>query len=133
LSKTKVVPIYNYLYLKDEQVETIKSYDKWEQNEAFSHVDQNIACQLKPRITEAAFFKMLMLVKRDPWNAIEYFYVPDEDFIYFDSVDELPDLIEETTTNWDKYQHIVENAYKKACERYTTEAVLKRMIQETRG
>ena len=132
LSKTKVVPIFNQLYLKDDQVKTVKTYDKWEQNKAFSHVDEKIACQLKPRITEAALFKMLMLVKRDPWNAIEYFYEPGKDFIYFDSNDELPDLIHETTTNWENYQHIVENAYKKAYNNYTTDALLDRMIEETR-
>ena len=75
---------------------------------------------------------MLMLVKRDPWNAIEYWYEPDKEFIYFDSNEELPDLIHETTTNWEKYEHIVENAFKKAYNNYTTEALLKRMIKETR-
>tara|TARA_Y100000310_G_scaffold110457_1_gene108850 strand:+ start:1558 stop:2544 length:987 start_codon:yes stop_codon:yes gene_type:complete len=132
LSKTKVVPIFNQLYLKDNQAEMIKTYDGWEQNKAFTNIDQKIACQLKPRITEAAFFKMLMLVKKDPWNAIEFFYEPNKDFIYFDSNDELPDLIAETTTNWEKYQHIVESAYRKAMKNYTTEAVLERMIKETR-
>ena len=132
LSKTKVVPIFNQLYLKDNQIELIKSYDRWNENKAFTNLDSKVACQLKPRITEAAFFKMLMLVKRDPWNAIEYFYEPDKEFIYFDSNDELPELIEETTKNWHKYEHIVQNAYNKAMKNYTTEAVLDRMIRETR-
>ena len=75
---------------------------------------------------------MLMLVKRDPWNAIEYWYEPDKDFIYFDSVEELPDLIADITNNWDDYQSILENAYNKAYNNYTTEALLARMVRETR-
>ena len=132
LSQTKVMPIYNQLYLHKKHLDSIKKYDGWEDNKAFSNIEEQIACQVKPRITEAGLFKMLMLVKRDPWNAIEYWYEPDKEFIYFDSNEELPDLIHETTTNWEKYEHIVENAFKKAYNNYTTEALLKRMIKETR-
>jgi hypothetical protein len=132
LSQTKIVPIFNQLYLHDKHIAHIKSYDHWQENKAFSHLEQKMAPQLKPRITEAALFKMLMLVKRDPWNAIEYWYEPDKDFIYFDSVEELPDLIADITNNWDDYQSILENAYNKAFNNYTTEALLARMIRETR-
>ena len=132
LSQTKVVPIYNQLYIHDQHIKNIKRYDNWEANRAWSHIDEKRAPQLKPRVTEAALFKMLMLVKRDPWNLIEYWYEPGKDFIYFDSIEELEDLIAETTTNWEKYQPIVENAYKKAAANYTTEAILERMITQAR-
>ena len=113
-------------------MKNLKRYDNWEANRAWSHIDEKRAPQLKPRVTEAALFKMLMLVKRDPWNLIEYWYEPGKDFIYFDSIEELEDLIAETTTNWEKYQPIVENAYKKAAANYTTEAILERMITQAR-
>ncbi len=132
LSQTKVVPIYNQLYLHDNHIQNIKKYDNWEKNRAWSHLNEKRAPQLKPRVTEAALFKMLMLVKRDPWNLIEYWYNPNEDFIYFDSNDELEELIYETTHNWENYQHIVENAYKKAVDNYTTEPILKRIITQVR-
>jgi hypothetical protein len=132
LSETKVVPLYNYLFPHDNHIKNIKKYDNWELNEAWSHLDQKIVPQLKPRVTEAALFKMLMLVKRDPWNVIEHWFEPDKDFLYFDSNDELEDLIRETTTNIDKYQHIVESAYKKAYENYTTEPLLDMMVKNRR-
>ena len=128
LSKTKVVPIVNHLFLHDKHIENIKNYDGWQENKAFSHIDQKIACQLKPRIVEAAFFKMLMLVKKDPWNAIEYFYEPEKEFLYYEDESELPDMINEITNNWGKYKFIVDNAYQRAINNYTTEAVLDTMM-----
>lgn len=132
LSKTRTVPIVNHLFLHDAHIKHIKSYDDWQSNKAFSHLDDNIACQLKPRITEAAFFKMLMLVKRDPWNAIELFFEPGKEFLYYTEETELPSMIEDANKNWDKYKPIVDAAYTKAMENYTTEKVLDRMMRETR-
>ena len=132
LSETKVVPIYNQLYIHDDHVRNIKQYEGWEQNEAWSHIDENRGPQLKPRVTEAALFKMLMIVKRDPWNLIEYWYEPDKDFLYFDTNEEMEEMIDEISNNWENYQHIVENAYEKAYNNYTTEPLLKRMITNAR-
>ena len=133
LSQTKVLPIYNQLYLHNDHVKNIKNYDRWEENKAWSHLDQKIAPQLKPRVTEAALFKMLMLVKKDPWNLIERWFEPNKDFIYFNSNDELEDLIRETTNNMDKYQHIVESAYKKAYDNYTTEPLFDMILKNRRN
>lgn len=129
LSKTKVVPIVNHLFLHDEHIKNIKQYDGWQDNKAFSHIDEKIACQLKPRIVEAALFKMLMLVKKDPWNAIEFFYEPEKEFLYYEDESELPDMIREITNNWEKYKFIVDNAYERAINNYTTEAVLDTMMR----
>ena len=129
LSETKIVPIVNHLFLHDDQIENIKKYDRWQDNKAFSHLEEKIACQVKPRIVEAGFFKMLMLVKKDPWNAIEYFYEPETEFLYYEDEDELPKMIKEISSNWDKYKFIVDNAYKRAVNNYTTEAVLDTMMK----
>tara|TARA_Y100000310_G_scaffold30140_1_gene28666 strand:+ start:2275 stop:3285 length:1011 start_codon:yes stop_codon:yes gene_type:complete len=129
LSQTRTIPIYNQLYLHNNHIENIKKTDHWEKNEAWSHLHENRCPQLKPRVTEAAMFKMLMLVKRDPWNLIEHWYEPDKDFIYFDSNEELSEMIEDVNKNYEKYKPIVENAYNKAIKNYTTEALLKRMVE----
>lgn len=124
LSKTKIVPIVNHIFLHDEHIRNIKKYEGWQDNKAFSNIEDRIACQLKPRITEAGIFKMLMLVKKDPWNAIEYFYEPEKQFLYYEDEKELPEMISEISNNWEKYSHIVDNAYDRAINNYTTEAVL---------
>jgi spore maturation protein CgeB len=71
-----------------------------------------------------------MLVKRDPWNAIEFFYEPEKEFLYYDDEEELPGLIEKISSNWNDYKHIVDNAYDKAMKNFTTEAVLRKMIED---
>jgi spore maturation protein CgeB len=71
----------------------------------------------------------LMLVKRDPWNAIEFFYEPEKEFLYYEDESELPDMIREITNNWEKYKFIVDNAYERAINNYTTEAVLDTMMR----
>lgn len=129
LNKTRAIPIYNQLYLHDNHVENIKTNKNWKQNAAWSHIDQNICPQLKPRCTEAAFFRMLMVVKKDPWNLIEYWFEPGKDFIYFDKNEELEDILEDVNKNYEKYEPIVENAFNKAVNNYTTEKLLKRMAE----
>lgn len=128
LSQTKIVPISNQLYLHENHVDNIKKYDNWKQNEAWSNVDNLLAPQLKPRVVEAGLFKVLMLVKRDEWNAIEHWYTPDEDFLYYADAKDLETMIEEISNNWNKYTHIVNNAFKKAISIFTTKSMLDRMV-----
>jgi hypothetical protein len=129
LSKTKTIPIQNQLYMKEGQIDNIKQHQDWELNKAFEGVEEtNIICQIKPRVVEAAFFKVLMLVKKDNWNAIEFLYEPEKEFLYYDDEKDLPDMISEITKNWENYKHIVDNAYNRAMKEYTTEATLARMV-----
>jgi len=84
--------------------------------------------QLKSRPFESAFSKTLMLVLKDDYNVIEEWFTPDEDFIYFDTQEGLEELISETTKNYSNYTHIVENAYNKAVNEYTTEKFIEKYI-----
>ena len=61
---------------------------------------------------------------------IEYFFKPDEDFIYFDKYEELPGIIKEVTNNWDDYSGIIDSAYEKAVSSYTCQKLFKHMSQE---
>jgi len=60
-----------------------------------------------------------MLVKRDPWNVIEYWFEPDKEFVYYDNEEDLPEIINEILSNWQDYEQIVENAFDKAINNYT--------------
>lgn len=84
--------------------------------------------QLKSRPFEAAFSKTLMLVLKDDFNVIEEWFTPDEDFIYFNTQNELEELIHETTQNYSNYLYIIENAYNKAINEYTTEKFIEKYI-----
>jgi len=84
--------------------------------------------QLKSRPFEAAFSKTLMLVLKDEYNVIEEWFTPGEDFIYFDTQEGLAELIETTTKNYSDYSNIIESAYNKAVNEYTTEKFIEKYI-----
>jgi hypothetical protein len=76
--------------------------------------------QTKSRYFEAAFCKSLILMYRDNWNLIEEWFTPNIDFIYWNNESELRDLVIDASNNYEKYLPIIENAYNKAINNYTT-------------
>lgn len=127
ISKTKISICFNSFEVRSIQdLNNVKSRPHWEKNEAFKHVDDlGIIPQFKSRCNEAAFCKTLNLVQRDPWNVIELFYETDE-FVYFDSVEELPEIISNILSNWENYVPIIEKAFLKSMK-YTTENLYKQI------
>jgi hypothetical protein len=124
VSQTKISICFNTVEIRNDQKHYVKSRKDWWKNKAFSHIDtNNLIPQFKSRCNEAAFCKTLNLVMRDSWNIIENYYDKDE-FVYFDTIEELPNKIDEILKNWDKYIPMVEKAYKKSLN-YTTENLYK--------
>ncbi len=113
LSSVKMNVAVNLLYPNDSHIQLLKKYPGWQQNVAFSHVDQYIVPQFKPRVIESAACKVLNLVKRDPWNVIENWFVPKEEFLYWDDLVGLKRLIEDVLADYEAYWSIVERAYEK--------------------
>lgn len=97
----------------------MKVLPKWEENKAFSHIDQGIMPQMKPRITDAAISKSLILILKDPWNVIETWFKPDVHFIYFNSFGELPSKIKWCLDNWDFCEKITNNMFEEYMNKYT--------------
>jgi len=89
---------------------------------AFERFDEGIMPQFKVRTHEITSSKSLMLVKKDPWNLVEDFYDPGTEFLYFENFEELRDIIQDLSTNFEKYQDIIEAAYLKSTE-YTAEKI----------
>tara|TARA_R100001082_G_scaffold64487_1_gene36314 strand:- start:777 stop:1718 length:942 start_codon:yes stop_codon:yes gene_type:complete len=123
VAKTKISLCSNLLPLTDDIIHYIKQYPSWEKNQAFSHLDEYIAPQYKCRAAEAAFCRSLLMVKRDPWNLIEHYFVPDEEFIYFDNEEDLTEKITEVLANYDKYQGMIEKAYQRSLN-YTSKPLV---------
>jgi glycosyltransferase involved in cell wall biosynthesis len=84
--------------------------------------------QLKSRTFEAAFSKTLMLVLKDQYNVIEEWFVEGEDFIYFETEKELVEKIDSILENYSDYQFMIDNAYNKAVNEYTTEKFIEKYI-----
>lgn len=114
IAQTKISICYHQIPMRPELVGWIKSYNSWQNNKAFSHIDKiNTIPQLKARMHEAALCKTLNLVQRDPWNIVERFYEPNKDFYYFNDNSELPYLINNILKSWDYHKQIIESAFNK--------------------
>ena len=130
LRKTKIFVVTNTLYLSELHRDNVKKLPAHINNKAFSHLDQLIAPQMKTRVVEAAFNKTLSLVKKDPWNVVENWFEPGKDFIYYETNQQLPILVKEISENFHKYEHIIDNAYNKAIENYTSEKLFQKFSGE---
>ena len=130
LRRTKVNVMTNLLYTDDKINNNIRTHQHWEKNEAFAHLDQYIMPQLKTRPIETAINRCLMVVKKDPWNIQELFFEPNKEFIYYNDKKELQHILEDVKINWKHYEPIVENAFNKAINNYTTEHFIEKIKQE---
>jgi len=86
--------------------------------------------QIKTRPFEAAFSKTLILCKKDSWNIIEKWFEPKKEFLYYSSESELVELLNTSIKNYDQYQDIINAAYEKAINSYTTRHFIKRYLDE---
>lgn len=121
LAKTKILVTANLLHLKPREVDGIKLNPRWEENKAFSHIDQGLAPQLKTRPIEAVFNKTLVLLKYDPWNVFAKWFQVGTEFLYYFDKEDLKEKIDYVLANPDFRENMVENAYIKAMVFYTTE------------
>ena len=108
----------------------MKALPDWRENKALSYIDEGIMPQIKPRITDAAVSKSLVLVLKDPWNVIETWFKPNVHFIYFDSLKELPDKIEWCLNNWEYCEKITENMYNEFMAKYSIKKFYKFLLEE---
>ena len=130
IASSKISLVHNLLFLNDVQLNHIKKYKDLKKNKAFKFINKKIVPQQKSRMFEAAFSKSLMLVKKDPWNIIEYFFTPNQDYLYFEKETDLPELINTILKNYDVYKPMINNAFKKAKKNYTVKAFYKKYLLE---
>jgi len=130
LRKTKICLVSNKLYLNDNHVNNIKSITGWEKCEAFSHLETKQLPQIKSRMIESAANRCLMLVKNNPWKVDTFSFEEGKDFIYFDKNEELPGLIDDISTNWHKYEDMVESAFIKASTVHTVDNFITQVKKE---
>jgi len=128
IAQSKISLVHNLLYPTEEQINFIKTRPYYNENEAFSLLDSGIVPQIKGRVFEAALCKSLILCQKDPWNVIEKYFTPNEDFIYYDK-GKAKQQIENILNNYENYSHIIDNAYKKA-QNYTTEAFFNKYLKD---
>jgi len=132
ISQSKITLTHNLLYPTMRHIFNIWSYPNWRNNMAFSDVPGPLGGvkklfsgsevgvpQLKSRIFEAAFCRSLILCKKDNFNVIEGYFTPNEEFIYYEE-GSLVETIDEILSNYDQYFPLIDNAYDRAVNEYTT-------------
>lgn len=140
ISETKITIVHNLLHPKRKYFKNIWNYEGWQNNEAFKLVprrsewwkiftDNNIVVpQLKSRVFEAAFCRSLILCKKDQFNVIENYFEPNKEFIYYEN--DLESKIKEILNDFEKYEHIIDNAYQRAVNNYTTKAFVNTYLKK---
>lgn len=141
ISQSKIALVHNLLFAKPYHILNIWRAKDWEKNKAFKFIprwyefwkiftDKNIVIpQTKSRLFESALCRSLILCKKDPFNVIEEFFEPDKDFIYYEN-EELDQKVKSILKNYDKYVKIIESAYNKAINNYTTKAFVKNHLSK---
>ncbi len=141
ISQTKITLVQNLLYPKLWQLFNIWRIADFQKNKAFKLIpswytpwklypfEPIVVPQLKSRVFEAAFGRSLILCKKDPFNIIERYFEPGKEFVYFEE-GKLEEKIKEILANYKKYEPIIERAYRRAKNNYTTEKFVKNYLEK---
>ena len=111
LSKSKISVGFNLLFINEKHIENLKATQNIE---AFKNINiaynKSMLPQFKTRMVEAAACKTLMLIYKDDWDVIEEWFEPNKHFLYWETFEQLEQLIKDISENYEKYWHIVESA-----------------------
>jgi hypothetical protein len=142
ISQSKITLTHNILYPTVRHVLNVWKYPEWTRNYAFSDFPLGVlgllrrhlkgpaieAPQLKSRIFEAAFCRSLILCKKDKFNVIEKYFMPGEEFVYYDEGN-LVDTVKKILRNYDAYLPMIDKAYNRAVSQYTTAAFFEKYLK----
>lgn len=106
-----------------------KLVPKWYEFWKLFNLGDVVVPQIKSRVFEAAFARSLILCKKDPFNVIERFFVPDKEFIYYTD-NNLENTITDVLKNYSRYQPIIDRAFNKAMREYTTSSFVSKFLME---
>lgn len=110
LGKAKSNVIINMCPISSSHIAWILQNDLSDHG-AFDNIYSGFIPQFKPRTIESMVCKAVCLVKKDPWNVIENWFEPDKHFLYWETYEELDNLIENIDSNYEDYSDIINNAY----------------------
>lgn len=134
IAQSKITLVHNTIHLRKEHVLMLWTIPDFEKNKAFSLIPRRfewsklfskdfIVPQIKSRTFEAAFGRSLILCRKDQFNIIERFFVPNKEFIYYEE-GQLKTAIDQILRNYSEYEEVIEAAYQKAKQLFTTKALI---------
>lgn len=138
LHKSKVAIVHNVHFCDITQsnitlrngmlanIEIYKRCDSWFNKEIGEW--RSTRPELKTRMFEAAASGCIPLVLEDEVRSLENFFLPNEDFIYFNNSN-LDKILSEVLNNYEIYRHIAVSA-KEKCKKYTDKEFSKTYLQK---
>lgn len=142
ISQSRITLVHNLLYPNFSHMRNVWRYPEWQTNRAFSALPtpwqvgrfftnraDMVVPQLKSRVFEAAFSRSLILCQRDPFNVIESFFEPGKEFAYFEE-GHLTETVSEILRSFGDYQPIIERAFERARQEYTTGAFFNKFLRD---
>lgn len=148
ISETKISVVNNLLYPNFSHIKSIWEIPDYQNNEAFRLVPKKpsrfipnilkrfliskkkiVLPQIKQRLFEAAFCRSLILCRKDQFNIVDHFFTPETEFVYYEE-GQLAERITEILSNFDHYQKIVDNAFKRAMAEYTTKRFAEKYLMD---
>lgn len=127
-AESKIALVHCLCSVQSRFIKDYRLFPKAPENEAFSRLEQGLMPQIKSRVFEAAFCKSLILCWKDPWRIIEKFFEPEKEFLYFENASDLDLKIKDILSNYSDYLPIIESAYIRAINNYTTQHFVKKFI-----
>ncbi len=116
-SQSKISIVHNCLF----DSSGFNMDEKFPGHEAFKYIQKTrLTPQLKTRTVEAAACKSIILCHFEDHRVVEMMFEPDVDFIYWYTLDDLREKINSILENYDKYTYLIENAYNKVINNWTT-------------
>lgn len=140
ITQSKITLVANLLYLRPHHLFNVWRIPGYRENQAFKYVPrwfevnkwlnkEIIVPHLKSRLFEAAFARSLILCRKDPFNIVERFFTPNKEFVYFDT-ENLENTIRYILNNYQKYEKVIERAYKRAIDNYTTKKFVGKYLKK---
>ncbi len=144
ISESKITIVHNLLSFNVRQAWNIQNTKGFKDNKAFALIPEKnilrsilhfflqkefIVPQQKTRLFEAAFCRSLILCRKDPFNTVERFFIPDKEFIYYEN-GKLEEKLKDVLAHYEDYQHIIENAFQRASREYTTQIFFEKFLKD---
>lgn len=129
IAHTRITLVHGLCTVQPSQVGQYMSFPNATNNKAFTHLSRGIMPQIKTRMFEPAFCKSLILCYKDPWNVIENFFDPEKEFLYFENENDLSEKIQHILNNYSNYNSLIEAAYNRAINNYTTKHFIEKYLQ----
>ena len=125
IAQSKITLVHNLIGIPAEARIRIATVDRYRESAIFHDFEsKQYLPQIKTRPFEAAFCKSLILCWRDEYNVIERFFENGSEFVYLDA-DDSERQIADILKNYGDYQAIIDRAYERAMDEYTTDSLLK--------